>query len=124
MAYRFSKKFNQTKGNYEVSLSLIIFKEDNAVIAFCPTLDLSGYGDSQTEAIKSFEFALEEFLRYTTNKKTINKVLSRLGWKQNIKQKTFSPPVLSDLLNKKYMANIINNNDFTKKQYSVLMPAV
>ncbi len=49
----------------EVSLSVILFKEDDNVIAYCPALNVYGYGMTETEAKKSFETSLSEFFKYT-----------------------------------------------------------
>ena len=65
-------------GKYHVGLSLVEFEEDNVTIIYSPALDLSGYGYSQPEAKQSFWEALPEFLRYTNNKKTLDKVLKDL----------------------------------------------
>ena len=67
-------------GKYHVGLSLVEFKEEDVTIIYSPALDLSGYGHSEVEAKNSFSEALQEFFRYTNNKKTLDKVLKKLGW--------------------------------------------
>ena len=69
-----------------VSVPLLSFKEDDTFIVYSPALDVSGYGDTEEEARKSFEITLEEFINYTLNKKTFQSELTRLGWK--IKKQT------------------------------------
>jgi len=69
-----------------VSVPLLSFKEDDTFIVYSPALDVSGYGDTEEEARKSFELTLEEFINYTLNKKTFQSELTRLGWK--IKKQT------------------------------------
>jgi len=69
-----------------VSVPLLSFKEDDTFIVYSPALDVSGYGDTEEEARKSFELTLEEFINYTINKKTFQSELTRLGWK--IKKQT------------------------------------
>jgi len=103
---------------HKVTLSLIEFNEDNTFIIYSPALDLSGYGYTQEEAKESFNEALIEFVKYTSNKKTTDKILTSLGW---IKKKyhnvsTFSPPKDSDLIksNTQY-SEIIDNKDYIKK---------
>jgi hypothetical protein len=65
-----------------MNLPLITFEEDGSHIVYCPPLDLSGYGDTEEEAIRSFHVTLDEFFKYTTNKGTLWKELERLGWKK------------------------------------------
>ena len=65
-----------------VNLLLIHFQDEHNVhIIYSPHLDLSGYGDTLETAKTSFGVALEDFVEYTVNKKTLGKVLSELGWK-------------------------------------------
>lgn len=106
-----------TNKKYQVGLSLIEFEEDNAIIIYSPALDLSGYGYSQSEAKESFTIALQEFFRYTTNKKTLDKVLKDLGWaiKGTKNKPKFNPPKDSDLVTLNPLYNEIVNS----KSYKV-----
>jgi hypothetical protein len=104
-------------GKYHVGLSLVEFEEDNVIIIYSPALDLSGYGYNHSEAKHSFTEALQEFFRYTHNKKTLDKVLIELGWKlKGSKNKPkFDPPKDSELVASNPMYNEIVNN----KSYKV-----
>ena len=104
-------------GKYHVGLSLVEFKEDNVTIIYSPALDLSGYGYSKAEAKNSFSEALHEFFRYTNNKKTLDKVLKKLGWtiRGSKKRPKFNPPKDSDLVTSNKMYSEIVN----KKNYKV-----
>lgn len=102
-------------GKYHVILSLIEFQEEDVNIIYSPALDLSGYGYSEEEAKNSFSEALIEFFRYTTNKKTLNKVLEDLGWsiKGSKKNPKFTPPKDSDLVESNPLFNdIVNNKNY------------
>jgi len=105
------------KGKYQVGLSLVEFKEENITIIYSPALDLSGYGNSEVEARKSFSEALHEFFRYTSNKNTLDKVLIKLGWtiKGSKKKPKFNPPKDSELIKSNPLFNEIVN----KKNYKV-----
>ncbi|MFA5300388.1 MAG: hypothetical protein WC389_19560 [Lutibacter sp.] len=104
-------------GKYHVGLSLVEFKEEDVTIIYAPALDLSGYGYSSVEAKNSFSEALHEFFRYTNNKKTLDKVLKKLGWsiKGSKKKPKFNPPKDSELVTLNPMFNEIVN----KKNYKV-----
>ena len=84
---------------YNVKVSVVQFKEDQAVIIYCPALDLSGYGNTDTEARHSFETVLFEYIRYADNKGTLNEDLKAHGWVE-LKRKNYSmvPPAMTDLL--------------------------
>lgn len=102
---------------YHVGLSLIEFIEDDVTIVYSPALDLSGYGNNEAEAKKSFSEAIDEFFRFTTDKNTFDKVLTNLGWtingtKDNLE---INPPKDSDLVASNSLYNEIVNN----KSYKV-----
>lgn len=105
------------KGKYHVGLSLVEFEEDDVTIIYSPALDLSGYGYSQPEAKLSFSEALHEFFRYTNNKKTLDKVLTDLGWavRGSKNKPKFNPPKDSDLISLNPLYNEIVNS----KSYKV-----
>ena len=107
-----------SKGVFQVKIPVIIFKEDKTVIAFCPLLDLSGYGQSELKAKESFQIVLEEYLRYVSNKNTFEEDLIGLGWTVvNAKKKSFSPPSIEKVLSKnKEAREIYNTKPF--KQYN------
>lgn len=102
--------------NYHVYLSLVEFQEQGYTIIYSPALDLSGYGDDQKEAKESFKISLEEFLKYTTNKKTFDKALKKLGWniKGSKKRPKYNPPTDTELLsNNDLYSDILNNKSFS-----------
>lgn len=45
-----------------VSVSVAIFKEGDTFIAYCPSLDLSGYDTTEDKARADFEYVLKEWL--------------------------------------------------------------
>jgi len=104
-------------GKYDISLSLVEFKEEDVIIIYSPALDLSGYGYTEVEAKNSFSEALHEFFRYTNNKNTLDKVLKKLGWsiKGSKKKPKFNPPKDSELIK----SNPLYNEIVNKKNYKV-----
>ncbi len=94
----------------EVNIPLIIFQEEAVHIVYCPALELSGYGYSETEAKASFETALSEFLLYVTRKDTLETVLTGLGWQIRSKNKPMIPPSLDELSDgNENVKNILDN---------------
>lgn len=65
----------------EVGLSVLSYRDEDLYVLFSPALDLFGYGHTDKEARQSFDETLNEFLRYTSNKGTLQAELTRLGWK-------------------------------------------
>ncbi len=87
------------KERIDVGLSILIWKDENDIhYYYSPALDITGYGKSETDARKSFEFTLNDFVTYTHNKKTIFEELEKLGWTINKKKKRAIPPTEEELL--------------------------
>lgn len=107
-----------------VKLSLFTFIEDNVHVVYSPALDLYGYGNDEHEARHSFETALGEYVKYTNNKKTIEKDLKKYGWKIDKQNKILnSPDVVTMLETNESFRNIVNNRPFKKFDLNVQIPA-
>ena len=64
-----------------VSVSVFLFKEGDTYIAYCPSLDLSGYDTTEDKARADFEYMLLEWLHEQVTNGTLQEDLSRQGWK-------------------------------------------
>jgi len=115
---------NQDK--IEGFLDIIIFKEDDTTIVYCPPLEVYGYGIDENEAQESFKVSLVEFFKYCTNKNTLRTELKRLGWQMKRgKLKPMIPPSISELLStNENLSRIYNNFDFRKTATNVSFSAV
>lgn len=113
-------------GDVEFSLPIILFKEDGAVICYCPALDLSGYGLTEREAKESFSYVINEYFDYTGKKKTLNADLLRLGWKiKGKKELKMTPPSPTKLLdNNENFKRVFDNFDYKKSTTNIKMPMV
>ena len=102
-------------------ISIISFKEDDCFFVYCPSLDLTGYGDTEKQASESFNIVLGEYIRYTTEHGTLIADLEEHGWRMN--GKGLTPPKISKSLQKnKDFDNIVNNYDFKKQNLSLSIP--
>jgi hypothetical protein len=107
-------------------IPLIIFEEDNSIIAYCPALDLSGSGNTEEEAKNSFEIVLSEYFKYTQHKKTLAEDLKGHGWllKKNL-NKGATPPSMSQLLESNEDFNrIFNTHEFKKTDTTIEIPCL
>jgi hypothetical protein len=115
--------YNDAKHSVNVKLSLIEFEEDGLFFVYSPALDLTGYGKTHEEARDSYNVAMEEFIKYTTNKKTTAEVLANLGWNVS-KKKRISAPSLSELLQSRvYLEEIFTEKQFRKTDEEVNIPS-
>jgi hypothetical protein len=64
----------------DVELPLFLFKDEKSHVVYSPALDLSGYGDTEEEAKKSFQIVVEESIKYAMGKRTLEDTLQKLGW--------------------------------------------
>lgn len=113
-------------GNNTVTLNVqvIMFEEDGIQYTYIPSFDLTGYGKTQKEAQQSLNIVLNEFLRYTINKKTFIPELKRLGWKIRSKSKPMTAPNLSELVtSNEQLKDIMDHKQFTSSNYQVNVPS-
>lgn len=68
------------KATVEVNVEVTILKEGDYLVAYCPALALSSYGDTEQEAKYAFEGAMETFLEESHKRGTLEKILLDLGW--------------------------------------------
>lgn len=117
------ESINLGKNQSEITISLIEFQDDDNFIVYSPSLDVSGYGSTLLEARKSFNLALEEFLRYTFNKGTFLEELKRLGWIVDKKGKKVHQPHLDVLLrDREYLSQIVREKEFSRVNSSYSIP--
>jgi len=111
-------------GYFKVNLPLIRFEEDGCKIAYCPALDISGYGNNDDEALESFKISLSEFFKYTTNKKTFEKVMQSMGWTiSHNKHQSMTPPPMTKLLEENdTFSRIFNEHSYYKEDFTVDLP--
>lgn len=88
-----------------VSVSVFLFKEGDTYIAYCPSLDLSGYDATEDSAREDFEYMLREWLKEQLANGTLQRDLARHGWK--VGGDTATEPSVEDLLRRNRSAGKI-----------------
>lgn len=79
-----------------ITVSLFVFKENDTYIAYCPSLDLSGYDYTADGACSDFEYILTDYLNHQLENGTLRADLVSHGWK--LGNAKASEPELSDML--------------------------
>ena len=119
----FTGKLSSDNHIVSVRIPIIQFEEDNNQIIYCPALEVSGYGNSESEAKKSFEISLAEFFKYTLHKKTLYNEMRRLGWKVKKSMSKAHPPSMSKLLEENdNFSRIFNQHAFRKYDEQIEIP--
>ncbi len=70
--------FLETAMNIELSIEY--FEEDGAVVALCPELNVSSFGETVEEAEQSVKEALELFFEGCETQNTLHDVLEEAGF--------------------------------------------
>jgi hypothetical protein len=127
--YLFQGDYKNSKTVVTVKLLLVHFQDENSIhFIFSPHLDLSGYGNDLEEAKQSFEIALADFIDYTVKKKTLGKVLAKLGWKikgeSRLPKKLLAPSIASVIKDNKYVAEVFDKYQVNTFHEEVQLPAI
>tara|TARA_Y100001934_G_scaffold278371_1_gene379444 strand:+ start:654 stop:1034 length:381 start_codon:yes stop_codon:yes gene_type:complete len=117
---RANAKYSDGRQNVEFSVSIFLWEENSIFYVYSPALDLTGYGLTKDEARESFETVLEEFIKYTHNKKTIFKELENLGWAVNKRRKRVVSPDFEDLLSEnEHFRHLYKSKDLVRDSSNV-----
>ena len=115
--------WREGKAKVTVNLPVMIFSEENVLIAYVPVLDLSGYGATENEAVESLKIVLSEYFSYGMKKKTLIQDLKAHGWTVKKKTKPYIAPEITDLINKNdYLHDIVNSRPYKMERIDVEMP--
>jgi predicted RNase H-like HicB family nuclease len=98
----------KTQNHISVGVRVLILKEDDLFVAYCPALELSSYGKNIEEAKDNFKDALQIFINETHKRGTLERALLSLGW--TLKQKpqvNYKPPELVGKIGK--LSNLITS---------------
>lgn len=117
---RANAKYSNGRENVEFSVSIFLWEENSIFYVYSPALDLTGYGLTKEEARESFEIVLEEFIKYTHNKKTIFQELENLGWAVNKRKKRVISPDFEDLLSEnEHFRHLYKSKDLVRDSSNV-----
>ena len=87
----YKAKHTSEGSTISTELTLISFEEGDVSFVYCPALDLTGYGNDEDEAKKSFSQTLKMYFDDTTNKNTLFQDLEKHGWIIEKQKKLKSP---------------------------------
>lgn len=76
-----------------IDLNIDYFKDDDNIVALCPELQVSSFGDTIEEAEKSIKEALELFFEGCETLGTVNEVLEESGFQKIGDQWVYRQPI-------------------------------
>lgn len=113
MLYKMSTaliNISKSKSYINVPLDVFLLEEDGMIVSYCPSLQLSSYGEDIQDAKKAFKEAMDIFLQDTIHKGTLEKVLLKLGWTlKAVPKPAFEPPSIHATDIKRMSKHIIQN---------------
>ena len=113
--------FSDTKiseNKHYFNLDVYIFKENDIIIACCPSLDLSACAEAYNDIMSAFYEKLQIYLEYAIENDTLQDDLLQLGWK--IKN-NIQPPKFNTLLKNHQFNKLVNSSiDFERLIFPVL----
>lgn len=82
----------------ELQLNVLVFQEGDYYVAYCPSLNLSSYGDSVEDAKTGFDEVMEAYLEECKDNGSLRDDLVKNGWTFNIQNhKKAEPPAMIEL---------------------------
>jgi hypothetical protein len=100
----------------DVTVSLFVFKEGDIYIAYCPSLDLSGYDYTADGACSDFEYMLTDYLNHQLENGTLRADLVSHGWK--LGDLKANEPELSEMLISNSQLKKLVASPFSKTNYN------
>lgn len=83
-----------------VSSFTYVDKDTKQYVIYCPSLELSGYGETQEQAQEMFRFSLDDLFKFWMNgsPEVMHEDLKKLGWKNDrLFRKEFSKDFIDEV---------------------------
>ena len=93
-----------------MQIGVVFFRQDNCIIAYCPSLDLSGYGANAEDAKEDFKFIVSDYITEQMKNNTLKKDLLQHGWTLH-EDKALEPTLVQMAMSNKHFEKI------TREQY-------
>lgn len=82
----------------ELQLNVLVFQQGDYYVAYCPSIELSSYGDTIEEAKNGFDDVMNNYLETSQKNGTLHSDLLSHGWQLNIdNDKNAAPPQMIEL---------------------------
>lgn len=91
-------KTDEADNVIELRLNVLLFQQGDFYVAYCPSLNLSSYGDTVSDAKVGFDEVMEAYIEDTKENGSLKDDLARNGWtfnRQNFKMA--EPPAMIEL---------------------------
>lgn len=80
---------------FKIKVPVFLIPDGEYATAYCPFLELSGYGVNEEDAMQSFEHCMDIFLEDAAERGNLHDLLTQLGWALiEDDGRIFEPPVV------------------------------
>lgn len=104
-----------------IRVSVYTFEEDGSKIAYCPSLDLSGYGRTKKDAAADLEFVLKHWLMDQMENNSLREDLAAHGWEMKSEDRA-NEPSFADTVRRNAQLKRLGNKEFSKKNKQLRLP--
>lgn len=101
-------KDDNGKAEFRFVMDFVIFMDGGLFISYCPSLDISSYGDTYNEAISNFYEMFQLHIESCLAAGTLHDDLLSHGW--TLRKDGVTPPPLTKLFDKPEMKRLIEGN--------------
>lgn len=112
-------KIEFKEGRIGMTISVLFFKENDVWIAYCPSLDLSGYDTTEEKAGEDLLYVVKNYLTTQIKNGTLKIDLHGHGWIEH--NNHISEPRFCDMIRRKEASKITQLADFRKTNMNVMV---
>lgn len=76
----------------QIHIRVEVFREADQYVAVCPELNVSSFGDTTREAVRSFREAINLFLEECSRMGTLKQILEEAGFSHTTQKHQWLPP--------------------------------
>ncbi len=99
---------NNNTEEYRFSIEYYVFRENDNLIAYCPSLDISTSGKDYTDAVKNFYERFQIYVETCLEMGTLWDDLKDHGWK--VSERKLTPPPFSKLVRKPEVSKLLGGH--------------
>ncbi len=118
-------KIKISTNSFHAVLEVIVFKEaDNMFVGYAPAIDVSSYGETEQQALKTVKEAIDIYFDYTRKKGTLESDLVRMGWhKATVRSRHMVAPDIDEIKKDNPLLMNIMNSPGSFRRSTVSIPA-
>ena len=102
------KQKESPRAEYRFAIDYYVFRENDYMIAYCPSLAISTSGKDYTDAVKNFYERFQIYVDTCLEMGTLWDDLKNHGWK--VTEKALNPPAFSKLVRKPEVSKLLGGH--------------